>query len=85
MLVPSGVGCDVGAYEGPGLAMLQITREAFATNSIRWLAEAGRVYRLDESTNLVDWTCILTNPPAAGWRTNHLNGGATRFLRLRTE
>ncbi len=83
---PSGIGCDIGAYEGPGFATLGISLGGSGTNAIRWLAEAGRGYCLEQSTNLFDWVFCATNPPAGpGWRTNHFDGGGIRFLRLRAE
>ena len=62
---PSGPGCDIGAYEGPGTTSLQIIRQSSSTNVLRWLAEAGQVYRLEITTDFSGWTPYATNTAGA--------------------
>jgi hypothetical protein len=62
---PVGPAPDIGAYEGLGAPALEIIRESSATNMIRWFAESARVYRLEQTSNLRDWTPVATNTVGA--------------------
>ena len=81
---PSGIGFDIGAYEGAGVPLLEIIRENSSTNKLRWLAEASRTYRLDESITLNGWTPLATNTATSnGWFELLIPANASpRFFQL---
>jgi hypothetical protein len=81
---PNGPGCDVGAYEGPGVPELQMMRESSSTNVLRWMAEASRAYRLEETINFAGWMPIATNTANTnGWLDFRIPANTSpRFFRL---
>jgi hypothetical protein len=81
---PSGPGCDIGAYEGPGTTSLQIIRQSSSTNVLRWLAEAGQVYRLEITADFTGWTPYATNTAGTnGWLDFPVPANLSpRFFRL---
>ncbi|HEY0549812.1 MAG TPA: choice-of-anchor Q domain-containing protein, partial [Verrucomicrobiae bacterium] len=81
---PSGPGCDVGAYEGPGTTSLQIIRQSSSTNVLRWLAEAGQTYRLEITADFTGWTPYATNSAGTnGWLDFPVPANLSpRFFRL---
>jgi hypothetical protein len=84
-LRPSGGGCDIGAYEGSISLQpyLYIFRESSSTNVLRWMAEAGRSYRIEESVSLSAWTALATNVATTnGWLDFRVPAEASRFFRL---
>ncbi len=81
---PSGPGCDIGAWEGPGLTSLQIIRQSNSTNVLRWLAEAGQIYRLEITADFTGWTPYATNTAGTnGWLDFPIPANPSpRFFRL---
>jgi hypothetical protein len=81
---PNGPGCDIGAYEGPGTPQLQIISQSSSTNVLRWLAEAGQVYRLEITSDFTGWTPFATNTAGSnGWLDFPVPANPSpRFFRL---
>ncbi|HWN96463.1 MAG TPA: choice-of-anchor Q domain-containing protein [Methylomirabilota bacterium] len=81
---PNGLGCDIGAYEGPGVPAAFITRENSGTNVIRAVSEPGRSYRLEQTTSFNGWTALATNNvPQNGFiEFRVLADQSTRFFRV---
>jgi hypothetical protein len=81
---PSGSGPDIGAYEGLTAPVLQIFRESSVTNMIRWFAEPARVYQVEQTSNLKDWTPVATNTVGADGISElpGLRNPSPRFFRV---
>lgn len=86
-LRPSGAGFDIGAYEGPGVPLLQILRENSSTNVVRAAAEPGRTYVLEHSIFVSGWTPVATNvaPPIGPVEFRVPSNLDARFFRLRAD
>jgi hypothetical protein len=83
---PSGIGFDIGAYEGAGTPTLLIRRGTGGTHFLSWLAEGGRTYRIDVAHTFADWSPFATNVVAAnGWVDFPVTNASPAFFRLLAE
>ena len=65
---PRGAGFDIGAWEGPDTPAISILPGNGTTTTLRWPAVGGVWYRVDASSDLLNWAPFTTNTPGAdGW------------------
>jgi hypothetical protein len=87
-------GPSAEGFEAPGAKGLQIKDILLQENgnvTIKWFSRANRSYRIEASSNLVDWLELTDGHPSQGDLTEFtelgqdINGAATRYYRVTEE